>query len=165
MMRHPALEPFSRDHNVGLVLARHLQDASAGPDQAADAVRQFREAWVSELMDHFAEEERLLIPLATSEHGARLLREHRQIAAVADCLSDSNLPSASLHEAGIALEEHIRWEERELFPALENSLSESQLSELVAQTDLMEERRWNSPLAGRRKELVLRRRAQRLAGK
>jgi len=79
MKRHPALQPFSRDHNVGLVLARSLQTA---PDNGArhEVARKLLEAWDVELKDHFSEEERLLGPLASEGMAERLRHEHRVIA-------------------------------------------------------------------------------------
>ena len=158
MLRHPALEAFSRDHNVGLLLARRLQDAVLGPAEARTAIELFREAWFGELLDHFAEEERLLLPLASVNHAERLIREHFVIAAAAAALEDPGLKARVLGEAGAVLEAHVRWEERELFPAIEASATPEQLRMLQEQTDIMEERHWDSPLAGRRRELVQKRR-------
>lgn len=147
MRRHPALEPFSRDHNTGLILARALTEARQGADQ------QFREAWTRELADHFAEEERLLGPLCSPAHLDRLLSEHAHIAHLGQSLP------RRMKALGEALDAHIRWEERELFPAIEASASEEQLVQLMRATDEVEERRWaHEP---RREELVRRRREQR----
>lgn len=147
MRRHPALEPFSRDHNTGLILARALTEARPGADQ------QFREAWTRELADHFAEEERLLGPLSSEVQFTRLIEEHRQIKRLGERLPET------MRLLGEALDAHIRWEERFFFPAIEASASEEQLAQLMRATDEVEERRWaNEP---RREELVRRRREQR----
>ena len=69
MKRAFALEPFSRDHNDGLHLARTLKEERP----AAPALA--REAWEGELADHFAEEERLLGPLASGDSAKRLAQE------------------------------------------------------------------------------------------
>lgn len=143
MKRHKALEPFSRDHNTGLILARSLQLGREGAEQAA------REAWESELKDHFEEEERLLGPLLDSALLQRLITEHRQIA---QHLAD--LP-ASMAELGNALHDHIRWEERVLFPWLETHATEEQLADLEREANRLEVRRWETD--ARRKELVTRR--------
>lgn len=144
MKRHPALEPFSRDHNDGLILARSLM---AGEDSAP---QQAKEAWDGELRDHFEEEERLLGHLCSEQSLERLLREHREIETLI-----KSLPAGSA-ALGEALEAHIRWEERVLFPDIEATASEEDFKRLDSESQALEERRWpNSP---RRAELVQRRR-------
>lgn len=144
MKRHPALEPFSRDHNDGLILARGLQLSREGADEA------FRRAWEDELQDHFAEEERLLAPLVDSVMRDQLIAEHRAIEDLMGKLPESRL------ELGQALHEHIRWEERVLFPAIEGTATSKMLVNLAKQTDQLEVRRWKRDT--RREELVRRRR-------
>lgn len=143
MKRHPALEPFSRDHNDGLILARDLRKGVAG------AVARIQAAWAEELRDHFAEEERLLIPLATDEAATRLRIEHKDIETRV-----SDLPEGA-EELGAVLERHIRWEERVLFPEIEAMASPAQLAEVLRETEMLEERRW--PNHPRRAKLVSRR--------
>jgi iron-sulfur cluster repair protein YtfE (RIC family) len=108
-----------------------------------------REAWDSELRDHFEEEERLLGPLLDPALLQRLIAEHRQIAN-----QIVELPS-SMGDLGNALHDHIRWEERVLFPWLEIHATEEQLADLEREANLLEVRRWETD--ARRKELVTRR--------
>jgi hypothetical protein len=157
MKRHPALEPFSRDHNDGLILARRLSlAADEGQETRAGAADLFMEAWKVELKDHFDEEERLLSDLASPEDRERLLAEHRVIEDHFDALTAGDLSRFRLAEIGKALHDHIRWEERGLFVAIENSASEEQLARLAQETHEHEQRRWE--LNPKRKELVQRRR-------
>lgn len=143
MKRHPALEPFSRDHNDGLILARALEEGREGSESAA------KEAWDLELKDHFAEEERLLIPLCSADLARRLRSEHQDIERRIQATP------VVVRELGEVLAAHIRWEERELFPAIEAEASAAQLSELQREADELEKRRW--PMDARRSELVQRR--------
>lgn len=143
MKRHKALEPFSRDHNTGLILARSLLIGRDGAEQAV------REAWANELKDHFAEEERLLGLLLDKSFLERLVDEHHQIAR-----QIVELP-ASMAALGAALHDHIRWEERELFPWIEVHATEQQLADVEREANLLEVRRWETDV--RRKELVTRR--------
>ncbi len=144
MKRHPALEPFSRDHNYGLILARRLSEG-------VDSLPAFREAWEVELRDHFEEEERLLLPICSEEEAERMRREHQEIATLGANASTD-------HEArrlGELLHDHIRWEERELFVALESRANEASLRSLSLATRNLERRRGKAnPL---RAELVARR--------
>ncbi len=142
MRRHPALEPFSRDHNDALILARILMEDRPG------AMEELQRLWALDLQPHFAAEERLLLPLLTQDEAGRLLTEH---AALAEAVAGLASPVG----AGRLLHDHVRWEERTLFPALESRLTERQFAELLAATDAYERTRWaGNP---RREELVRRR--------
>lgn len=159
MKRHPALEPFSRDHNTALILARRLTLASVeDAESRLKAARSFTDRWKSELKDHFDEEERLLGPLASAECFERLKREHGEIEEHANALSAGDLTPVRLNRCGEALDAHIRWEERSFFPEIERTATEAQLVDLARQTDDLEARRWvDDP---RREELVKRRKAR-----
>ena len=143
MKRHPALEPFSRDHNTGLILARALQQAQ---ESASDDARQ---AWDRELRDHFDEEVRLLGPLMSEAQRTRMTQEHGEIERLI-----ASLPK-NRDRLGDLLHDHIRWEEREVFPWIEANASPDQLADLAKAAEPMEVRRWETD--ARRKTLVSRR--------
>lgn len=144
MKRHPSLEPLSRDHNEGLILARRLTES----ERALDT---FRAAWERELRDHFAEEERLLLPLCDRPSQERLLREHAAIASLGGAAATPD----EARRLGELLHDHIRWEERELFVTIEQTASEAALRSLGHATNAIEKRRAKAnPL---RAELVARR--------
>lgn len=142
MKRAFALEPFSRDHNDGLHLARALKEGRP------EAPVMISEAWKRELADHFAEEERLLGPLAGGD-SARLHEEHRQIEQLI-----SELPTSCV-ALGQALEDHIRWEERVLFPTIESRMTPDEETTLAKEALKMEHRRWET--CPSRAEIVQRR--------
>lgn len=115
MKRHPHLIHLSREHHAALRLGRHLL--------AGDAAAGLR-AEHAALAAHFAEEERDLAPLlearGRSALAARLRAEHAHLMT---------LFAAAVHgtreaEAGQALIDHVRFEERELFPAVETLFEE-----------------------------------------
>jgi hemerythrin len=159
MKRHPSLQPFSRDHNNGLILARELDKASRGERNAEVVADSLRRGWELEMRDHFEEEERLLGPLMTPEQLSRMQQEHEAIAAlVTSILSPSEHKSTSelvqsQSTLATALEAHIRWEERELFPALEAT---NRMEQIEEETWLLEERHAANGLSPRRAELVKR---------
>jgi hemerythrin-like domain-containing protein len=131
MKRHVSLQPLSRDHYGGLVQAKHLTEAAdEGPDERAAAIAEFTRAWQTEISDHFEVEERLLLPWLGDEaaEAARLREEHGALRALAQAVSVTE--PDTLRTLGNRLHDHIRWEERELFPLLERTLSEEQLRAL-----------------------------------
>jgi len=144
--RHEALAPFSRDHYTGLVQAQHLKKA-ADSDAVArrKAIAEFVDAWDKEIAEHFADEERLLLELAGDADGKRLLNEHQQLTDMAGrarvLRRQTNPDSEVVRQIGQALDEHIRWEERELFVRLQDQLTDEQLAELGHQTAPIEQSR------------------------
>ncbi|HKJ76061.1 MAG TPA: hemerythrin domain-containing protein [Gammaproteobacteria bacterium] len=136
MKRHEGLKPLSQDHHQALVEAKHLRAAgeTAGTDAAA---ARLLERW-AEMEEHFREEERLLLPVLGRYTGsdcpeiAETLRQHVEIRGVVDAISerlDGGLtpPAADLHRLGALLRDHVRYEERVLFPEIEQVLPSEQL--------------------------------------
>src|SRR5690606_35682769 len=125
LQRHPSLQPLSRDHYLGLVHARRMVRAADADDiERRGALAAFLDAWDIEIAAHFDDEERLLAPLAPPAGRERLLREHRELR---DLVDEARLrrreidPGADwLADLGQRLNDHIRWEERELFTAIQN---------------------------------------------
>ncbi|MGB5287565.1 MAG: hemerythrin domain-containing protein, partial [Ignavibacteriaceae bacterium] len=84
----------------------------------------------------FKDEEKILFPLVKSKNEdvdkmiMEIISEHRKMETLIKDLEVTNQIENVLDELGCLLEKHIRKEERELFPAIEESLTESELSEL-----------------------------------
>ena len=116
MKRDARLIGLSSEHHHALVLARRATRNELTLDEAQ---RRFDE----ELAPHFPTEEQILLPALRSagavELADRTRAEHVEIRAA--------LGRADLAELGRLLTEHVRFEERELFPACEALLSPSVL--------------------------------------
>jgi hemerythrin len=144
--RHEALAPFSRDHYTGLVQAQRLKKA-ADADAVArrKAIAEFVDAWDCEIAEHFADEERLLAHMAGDADRQRLLNEHQQLTDLAEqtrALRRQTDPDAAVvRRIGELLDQHIRWEERELFMRLQDQLTDAQLAELGHRTEPIEKSR------------------------
>lgn len=159
MKRNPGLEVFSRDHNVGLILGRRLiQASSLAEGSRQETAQMLLQYWSDELADHFFEEEKLLAPLIQGiKLRNRLVREHLAFSEVIASLDDGVIDPNLLARAGQLLIDHIRWEERVLFPSIEQTALVSELNELVKQTELVENRRSDSTWSPRRGELIKKR--------
>jgi hemerythrin len=107
------------------------------------------DAWAEEIEDHFAQEERLLLGSMTPAHTERLQRDHatlRTLVVEARRSRDSrDVDSDRILELGEKLRDHIRWEERELFPALEAAISDETMTGIGKETAKMESRRAPRP--------------------
>ena len=118
MKRDPRLRALSVDHHHALVIARRApaQDASW-----------LREVFEAQLAPHFAVEEELLLPALERAGAAALVvrtaEDHAALRALV----------AAGDNAGFAerLTAHVRFEERELFPACETLLA-AEVLEAVA---------------------------------
>ena len=136
MKRHSALQTLSRDHHQALVVAQHLRET--GDRGAGEAQAVFLEFWRKECQLHFRIEEEVLLPHFAAVGGgdspaiARVLVDHAEIRLRALRLHEGSASTAVLQELGELLAEHVRLEERDLFPAIEEILSDRQLRRLAA---------------------------------
>jgi hemerythrin-like domain-containing protein len=123
MKRDRRLHGLSSDHHHALVLARALA-SRVEPWSAADGDA-LASRFLSELEPHFRIEEEVLLPAlrATSaaELAERTLAEHEALRSALEAARAGDLAAA--RALGHALREHVRMEERELFPACEELLS------------------------------------------
>ena len=147
--RHEALVPLSRDHFTGLAHAQRLIKSTT-KDRVArhKALAGFIDAWTIELSDYFKDEERLFRGYMTQRDEQRMLDEHTAIRALVDEAHELRKaidPAPErLKHIGQTLNDHIRWEERELFGRLENSLSDEQLKAMARDTARIEAERARS---------------------
>jgi Hemerythrin HHE cation binding domain len=137
MKRDRALTSLSHDHHQALFVAQALRRATG--ETAADARAAFLAFWHGGGHAHFRIEEQVLLP-AYAGHGdsdhplvARVLCDHVEIRHRADEVARRGTPpAAALNELGRRLAEHVRLEERELFPLIEAALPADRLTALRA---------------------------------
>lgn len=145
MKRHPDLVEFSDDHHQRLVNAFRLRKTASGEgDDPADAARAFLEFWREDTRVHFRKEEEVLLPVVARHGGdlleaepvAEMLVQHARIRGLAMQIRDEvgrdDVQPNTLRELGEQLEDHIRLEEREVFPLIEEALPETALNEVAA---------------------------------
>jgi len=131
--RHPALIPLASDHYNGLALALRLQQGTQAPASMWSNDSKFQAGYVvsffeKELRHHFEVEEKALFPLVIQHIvDARalvdeLIADHRTMEQSARKLCETNSPTLAreLNEFGKLLEQHIRKEDRQLFPLFES---------------------------------------------
>lgn len=125
LYRAPALVPLSRDHHEALIQALWLRRA-AGRAPAALAFLDFHRA---ELEGHMADEEDVVLPAAEpldAAGAARIRQEHGEIRGLAAALeaavaAGEDITSTMLDLARL-LHDHVRYEERVFFMALQAAL-------------------------------------------
>jgi hemerythrin-like domain-containing protein len=129
MKRHKSLAVLSSDHHKGLNMVKLLKSAVGLPiSEISNIYKKFKEFFETELTEHFSEEEAFLVPpLGNIDLIKRMCEEHKAMKEMFNKLSTSEHIGSSLAELGKLLENHIRFEERELFGMIENTLTEEEL--------------------------------------
>lgn len=130
MRRDPRLQGLSSDHHRGLLLARRVANALRGTGLAAS----IRASFEAELEPHFRAEEEVLLPaLAAAGEEALAARTWREHAEMREHLAAAEAGDVSRLSAFAALlEQHIRFEERELFPTAEARLPDEALARIAS---------------------------------
>lgn len=127
--RHAGLIPLTHDHHHALAQARRLRIAARGNDEELQArSREFFEFFHEETIEHFREEEESVFPLAVGDARAddllgRVVLEHLHlhalVARLGDQIEQGKVTGAVANGLADALESHVRLEENEVFPLLE----------------------------------------------
>jgi iron-sulfur cluster repair protein YtfE (RIC family) len=140
MKRAEALQSLSRDHHRALQTALKLRRATS--EDAPVARRGFLEFWRDEGAFHFRVEEDVLLPMIAHRvcpadpAVVRVLTDHVAIRRMASDLEASEaVDPGALNALGAMLDDHVRHEERVLFPMIEEGLSDEELAELAVRVE------------------------------
>jgi quercetin dioxygenase-like cupin family protein/hemerythrin-like domain-containing protein len=134
--RHSSLVPLSHDHHRTLLHARQLRRAAEGGIAVRrEGVASFLRFFASEAVRHFRQEEERLFPLLVDtpdrveELVVRALLEHQRLHAIVarlgGGLSTGTADAELMREIADLLESHTRFEERRLFPLVEEVATEA----------------------------------------
>ena len=133
MKRHPALIPLSREHHGALILARLLQkDAPVYKGLPTDIQEKAEYAYKfyqEELVKHFEDEERVLKLVTGVDSNLDLMiktiySEHQELHKLFQSIDNHPDLTSHLDQIGKTLETHVRKEERELFPLMQETCNE-----------------------------------------
>ncbi len=140
MKRHKSLFSLSHDHHHGLVLAQLIKinapEYKNLPNTVEGKVEYTINFYNIELLKHFSQEEKILFPAAKGKDKKvdllidEIISEHRKIDKLVSELKSENDCVQILDELGNLLDNHIRKEERELFPMIQNILTDAELEKL-----------------------------------
>lgn len=140
MKRDESLRPLSREHQGALAVAKRLSEA----DRRDAAVATLLEFWRADGRRHFRIEEEVLLPawaVAAEVDRAgveRMLREHLEIRRQVLRAEAGAIELEELRQLGSLLHDHVRFEERELFVAVEAALDAAALERLGAAIEAAE---------------------------
>ena len=120
-----------------------------GPERTARGFLSFRQA---ELQGHFADEEDVLFPTAERvdpEGTARVRAEHIEMNALAgaleQALAEGRDPRPTMAQLGSLLHDHVRFEERAWFEALQARLAPEELARIGRELEAHRQARGRGP--------------------
>lgn len=127
--RHKALQPLSREHHHGLLLSWKIR---SGFSKSIDPKRiRVYANWFFEnhLIPHFELEETHIFSILEDENELvkRALADHRRLKRL---FAERENDEKTLHKIEEELEQHIRFEERVLFPEIQKVATESQMLQI-----------------------------------
>jgi len=124
LKRDKNIQILSREHHHGLLFCWKIKTGIKNAVDPKRIVAYVHFFWDGHLKTHFKEEEDLLFCTVEDPLCKKTLRQHDEIRSL---LLDLNATYDTLAELITNIEAHIRFEERELFPHLEKSLTAQEL--------------------------------------
>lgn len=127
--RHKALQPLSREHHHGLLLSWKIRtgfNKNISPERIKSYADWF---FKNHLIPHFEMEESHIFPIldANNELVKRALAEHRRLNRL---FTENEDDVKALMKIEEELEQHIRFEERVLFPEIQKVATEEQMIQI-----------------------------------
>src|SRR5690606_17808950 len=133
LKRSTHLIQLSKEHHFSLLFCWKVRQGikkGIAPDRMVAYVAYF---WKEHLLPHFSEED-ILFRTMEDPLIQRAYREHSEINALVQTLSSSkDHVLEQLAQVADRVEQHVRFEERELFPYLERALPQSALARVAQQ--------------------------------
>lgn len=136
MKRHNSLIPLSRDHHHGLLCSWKIKQGIKCNIEVERMKAYVLYFWDIHLAVHFKEEEELLFGEVHNDLVTQSKNEHEQIKQLIKDISE-NATTENLNTFANHLHHHIRFEERVLFPNLEQTLEEDKLEQIGSQLNAL----------------------------
>jgi hemerythrin-like domain-containing protein len=141
MKRNTNLQPLSRQHHNALMAVLLLKKGVAKSADAEVMKRFVLSVWDNELKEHFRIEEQALSAylenMALSLLIGQMHKEHQIIKEMIDDFLSGSASLKLIEQFYQTLEQHIRFEERVLLPAVEKALNDDVLHEMGKQFSLL----------------------------
>ena len=137
--RSPALVQFSKDHHFALLLIWKVRQGLRFGIELQRINNYIIFFFQNYLEEHFKEEEDLLFVHLDYNNASRTVAEedHKTIREIMEEIKSDPKNKTISTEFINRLEKHIRFEERELFNELQNTLNESDLNMIAEKMDTL----------------------------
>lgn len=129
--RSKELAPLSRDHHEGLLLVWKIKTGLKNGTPINVIAQYVHWFWTHHLQIHFKEEEQILAPCLPKENELmqQMIEEHEEIEALIH-INENIADETVLTQIAQKLNDHIRFEERQLFPWAEKIISADELTKI-----------------------------------
>ena len=129
--RHASLQPLSREHHQALLLCWKFRQGFAKGVEPERMMKYAGWFWTTYLAPHFKAEEDVFFPILAKDHPGiiKALKQHKDLKAMFHS-KDSDV-AYTLRQIAFELEQHIRFEERDLFNDIQEKASPAQLEALT----------------------------------
>lgn len=131
--RTQQLKPLSQEHVDGAIFINRLRQGinKVAPERLRAYALWY---WKNHIRPHFYQEEKILLPHMPAEHewAKKLKEDHAYIRDLVLSL-DQHADKQSFIALCDLIDEHVRFEERDLFTFIEKSLPESELNAISEQ--------------------------------
>ncbi len=129
--RNEHIKKLSQQHHFSLLFCWKIRQGLK-MNVAMERIRKYVQYfWQQHLQPHFREEENILFAPMKDNQVKRAINEHRCIKLHIEGLENSeNTGRKALAKIADMVDEHVRYEERQLFPHLERKLSKEQLENI-----------------------------------
>lgn len=127
--RHEALKALSREHHHGLLLCWKIRQGMKR-EIPLERIKDYTDWFKVHYLDpHFEAEENFVFPVLGNDHEKvkKALAEHRRLKRLFD---EQETVEKALHSIEEELDQHIRFEERDLFNEIQAVASAEELAEI-----------------------------------
>lgn len=127
--RHSALIPFSREHHHSLLLGWKIK-MGFSKNISPDRIKKYADWFFkNHILEHFEEEEKYIFPILGNDHPMvkKALADHKRLISL---FNEKENIEDSLKSIKEELEAHIRYEERELFKAIQADATTEELQKI-----------------------------------
>ncbi|WP_250434402.1 hemerythrin domain-containing protein [Hanstruepera flava] len=129
LKRHKALQPLSREHHHGLLLCWKIKTGFKNHIATERIWTYATWFYKTHLIPHFRVEEKHIFTILNNSNKLVIeaIEQHRELQML---FTESAKDTQTLSAIEILLEKHIRFEERVLFPEIQQTATESQMLEI-----------------------------------
>ncbi len=153
MKRNENIVKLSRDHHASLLFCWKIRQGLKHHIDLDRMINYVKYFWTQHFGPHFGEEEAFLFAPLKDEKVQKAIDDHKKIRGFIEVLNVSHLQDRGENLLKLAdmVDEHVRYEERILFPHLESALSDEQLTQIGTQIsdepllDTYQDAFWKNP--------------------
>lgn len=130
--RNENILKLSKEHHFSLLFCWKIRQGLKAATDSGRIIKYVEYFKTHFLLPHFSEEETFLFSSLNDEHVKKAIEQHKEIKSLLGELldNDKDRSKQQLEKLANLVDEHVRYEERELFPHIEKTLTDKQLESI-----------------------------------